>query len=53
MMDKKQSKKENLRNYINKDTKQDKTSKNQIVQTIEENAYNESVFESKKKEYHE
>ena len=52
MMDEKQAKKENLRNYIKKDTKQDKTSKNQIVQTIEESAYNDSVFHTNKSEYY-
>ncbi|MBU3111867.1 hypothetical protein [Clostridium lacusfryxellense] len=51
MMDEKQAKKENSRNYINKATKQDKTSKNQIVQTIEESAYNDSVFHTNKSEY--
>ena len=49
MKTREQAKKENMRDYIKKDTKsQDQDSKNQIVQTIEENAYNESVFETKK-----
>ena len=48
----KQAKKENLRNYIKKDTKlQNAHSKNQIIQSVEESAYNESVFETKKSEY--
>jgi len=52
MKTREQAKKENLKDYIKKDTKsQNQNSKNQIVQTIEENAYNESVFETKKSEY--
>ena len=52
MMDREQSKKENLRDYIKKDTKsQNPNSKNQLIQTIEESAYNDSVFETKKSEY--
>jgi hypothetical protein len=53
MMDEKQAKKENLRNYIKKDTKsQDQNSKNQIIQSIEESAYNDSVFHTNKSEYY-
>ncbi|MGH4051476.1 MAG: hypothetical protein ACREVX_08980 [Clostridium sp.] len=54
MMDKKQAKKKNLRNYIKKDTKsQNQTSApNQIIQSIEESAYNDSVFTTNKSEYY-
>lgn len=54
MMDKKQAKKKNLRNYIKKDTKsQNQTSDpNQIIQSIEESAYNDSVFTTNKSEYY-
>jgi hypothetical protein len=52
MKNREQASKENLRNYIKKDTKsQNPHSKNQLIQTIEESAYNESVFETKKSEY--
>ena len=52
MKDQEQAKKENLRDYIKKDTKtQNAHSKNQIIQTVEESAYNESVFETKKRGY--
>jgi hypothetical protein len=52
MKDHEQANKENLRNYIKKDTKvQNPNSKNQLIQSIEESAYNESVFETKKSEY--
>ena len=52
MKTREQAKKENLRDYIKKDTKtQNQHSKNQIIQTVEESAYNESVFETKKSEY--
>jgi len=52
MKDREQASKENLRDYIKKDTKtKNAHSKNQIVQTIEEGAINESVFETKKRGY--
>ena len=52
MKDREQAKKENRRDYIKKDTRtQNGVSKNQIIQTIEESAYNESVFETKKNGY--
>lgn len=52
MKTREQAKKENLRDYIKKDTKtQNGHSKNQTVKTIEESAYNESAFESKKNGY--
>ena len=47
MKDQKQASKENLRDYIKKDTK----SKNQIIQSVEQSGINESVFETKKSEY--
>jgi len=53
MMDKKQANKENLRNYLKKDTKsQGQTAANQTIQTIEESAYNDSVFTTNKSEYY-
>ena len=52
MMDREQAKKENMRDYIKKDTKsQDPNSKNQLIQSIEESAYNDSVFKTNKSEY--
>ena len=52
MKDREQAHKENLRDYIKKDTKsQNAHSKNQLIQTVEESAYNDSVFETKKSEY--
>ncbi|MBZ9688718.1 hypothetical protein G9F72_020575 [Clostridium estertheticum] len=52
MKDQEQASKENLRDYIKKDTKlKNAHSKNQIIQSVEESAYNESVFETKKSEY--
>lgn len=52
MKDREQANKENLRDYIKKDTKsQNAHSKNQLIQTVEESAYNDSVFETKKSEY--
>lgn len=52
MKTREQAKKENSRDYIKKDTRsQGQVSKNQIVQTVEESAYNESVFETKKSGY--
>ena len=52
MKDREQAHKENLRDYIKKDTKsQNPHSKNQLIQTVEESAYNDSVFETKKSEY--
>lgn len=53
MKDQKQAKKENLRNYIKKDTKtQNQISNNHMVQSIEESAYNDSVFSTNKSEYY-
>ncbi|MBZ9636423.1 hypothetical protein [Clostridium sp. FP1] len=53
MKDREEAKKENLRDYIKKDTKsQNAHSKNQIIQSVEESAINESVFETKKSEYY-
>jgi len=54
MKTREEAKKENLRDYIKKDTRtqgQNAASKNQIIQTVEESAYNESVFETKKNGY--
>ena len=52
MMDREEAKKENLRNYINKDIRsQNPHSKNQIIQTIEESAYDESALTTNKSEY--
>lgn len=52
MKDHEEANKENLRDYIKKDTKsQNAHSKNQIIQSVEESAINESVFETKKSEY--
>jgi len=52
MKDREQAKKENMHDYLKKDTKtQNGASKNQIIQSIEESAYNESVFETKKSGY--
>jgi hypothetical protein len=52
MMDREEAKKENLRNYINKDTRtQNQHAKNQVIQTIEESAYNDSVLTTNKSEY--
>ncbi|MGV8981380.1 hypothetical protein [Clostridium sp.] len=52
MKDQKQASKENMRDYIKKDTKsQNAHSKNQIIQSVEESAINESVFQTKKSEY--
>lgn len=52
MKNREQAKKENLRDYIKKDVRtQNGASKNQIIQTVEESAYNESVFETKKNGY--
>lgn len=53
MKDQKQAKKENMRNYIKKDTKtQNQISNNHMVQSIEESAYNDSVFNTNKSEYY-
>ncbi|MGH4138939.1 hypothetical protein [Clostridium sp.] len=52
MKNREEAHKENLRDYIKKDTKsQNAHSKNQIIQSVEESAINESVFETKKSEY--
>jgi len=52
MKDREEAKKENLRNWIKKDTKsQDQPAKNQTIQSIEESAYNDSVFSTNKSEY--
>lgn len=53
MKDQRQLKKENMRNYIKKDKKsQDQPARNQVIQTIEESAYNDSVFSTNKSEYY-
>ena len=53
MKDREQAKKENLRNYIKKDTKtQNQVSKNQMIQSVEESAYNDSVLSTNKSEYY-
>ncbi|MBU3155502.1 hypothetical protein LL037_23380 [Clostridium estertheticum] len=52
MKSREQASKDNSRNYINKDTKsKNPHSKNQIIQSIEESAYNDSVFTTNKSEY--
>ncbi|MBU3182257.1 hypothetical protein [Clostridium psychrophilum] len=52
MMNREQASKENKRDYLKKGTKsQNQNSKNQIVQTIESRAVNESANESVKKGY--
>lgn len=52
MKDREESKKENRRDWIKKDTKsQNQHSKNQLIQSVEESGYNKSVFETKKSEY--
>jgi len=52
MKDQKQASKENMRDYIKKDTKsKNPYSKNQIIQSVEQSGINESVFETKKSEY--
>ena len=52
MKDREQASKENRRDYIKKDTKtQNPHSKNQIIQSIEESAFNDSVFTTNKSEY--
>ena len=53
MKDREQVKKENARNYIKKDTKsQEQPARNQVIQTIEESAYNDSVYSTNKSEYY-
>lgn len=53
MKDREEAKKENLRNWIKKDKKsQDQPAKNQIIQSVEESAYNDSVFNTNKSEYY-
>jgi len=53
MKTREQAKKENMLDYIKKDTKsQNQTAPNQIIQTIEESAYNDSVFKTNKSEYY-
>ena len=53
MKDREEAKKENLRNWIKKDKKsQDQPARNQVVQSIEESAYNDSVFSTNKSEYY-
>ncbi|MBU3189846.1 hypothetical protein K9O30_11470 [Clostridium bowmanii] len=52
MKNREEANKENLRDYIKKDTKtQNQHSKNQIIQSVEESAINESVYQTKKSEY--
>ncbi|MCB2293753.1 hypothetical protein LGK95_09470 [Clostridium algoriphilum] len=53
MMDREQASKENRRDYIKKGNRtQNGVSKNQIIQTIEESAYNDSVLKTNKSEYY-
>lgn len=53
MKDQKEASKENMRNWIKKDNKsQDQPARNQVVQSIEESAYNDSVFKTNKSEYY-
>ena len=53
MKDRKEAKKENMRNYLKKDTKsQEQPARNQVIQTIEESAYNDSVYSTNKSEYY-
>jgi hypothetical protein len=53
MKDREQAKKENMRNYIKKDKKsQEQPARNQCIQTIEESAYNDSVYSTNKSEYY-
>lgn len=52
MKDREEASKENMHNYKKKDTKsQNPHSKNQLIQSIEESAYNDSVFKTNKSEY--
>lgn len=52
MKDHEQASKDNRRDYFKKDTKtQNPHSKNQLIQSIEESAYNDSVFTTNKSEY--
>jgi hypothetical protein len=53
MKDRETAKKENMRNYIKKDVKsQEQPARNQCIQTIEESAYNDSVYSTNKSEYY-
>ena len=53
MKDREDATKENLRNWIKKDKKsQGQPARNQVVQSIEESAYNDSVFSTNKSEYY-
>lgn len=53
MKDAREAKKENMQNWIKKDTKtQNQASKNQTIQSVEESAYNDSVFNTNKSEYY-
>ena len=53
MKDREEAKKENLRNWIKKDKKsQEQPARNQVVQSIEESAYNDSVYSTNKSEYY-
>lgn len=53
MKNREEVKKENLKNWIKKDTKsQNQPAKNQVIQTIEESAYNDSVYSTHKSEYY-
>ena len=53
MKDREEAKKENLRDWKKKDKKsQDQPARNQVIQSIEESAYNDSVFSTNKSEYY-
>jgi hypothetical protein len=53
MKDQREASKENMRNYIKKDKKsQNQPARNQVIQTVEESAYNDSVFNTNKSEYY-
>lgn len=53
MKDQKEASKENMRNWIKKENKsQEQPARNQVVQSIEESAYNDSVFKTNKSEYY-
>lgn len=53
MKDAREAKKENMQNWIKKDTKtQNQPAKNQTIQSVEESAYNDSVFNTNKSEYY-
>jgi hypothetical protein len=53
MKDREEVKKENLQNWIKKDKKsQNQPARNQVIQSIEESAYNDSVLSTHKSEYY-